>query len=433
MLLALLASSLTAAPPHVADPRAGYDTLINGGYITCGVPAILWNQLIGDATPAFPGRRGANANLPDEVTQTRAPSGVDIVAPNCLACHAGTLLGRRVMGLGNVFVDETEPLADMVGAGRAFLPPGSLRNEVDRWLRPLRVATPRTRLDTIGVSSADDLAATLMAHRDRRTLAWLDDAALPLPDDVDPTPIDVPAWWLARTKSSVFWTGSGRGDRASLMASASLLCTDSAPEAQRIIDAFADVRAYVDTLQPPQWPWSIDDALAERGRAVFTHSCAGCHAKARVVPLARVGTDPQLAQRTASDAAPQLEWFNGSVYGRAAHLEATGGYVAQPLTGVWATAPYLHNGSVPTLVALLDSSLRPRFWHRPRSSMDFDADAVGWKVATAARGKAAERDAWARANLYDTTRPGYSNAGHTFGDALTADERRAVLEYLKTL
>jgi hypothetical protein len=39
----------------------------------------------------------------------------------------------------------------------------------------------------------------------------------------------------------------------------------------------------------------------------------------------------------------------------------------------------------------------------------------------------------ARANLYDTTRPGYSNAGHTFGDALTADERRAVLEYLKTL
>jgi hypothetical protein len=38
-----------------------------------------------------------------------------------------------------------------------------------------------------------------------------------------------------------------------------------------------------------------------------------------------------------------------------------------------------------------------------------------------------------RRKVYDTTRPGHSNAGHTFGDDFTEQERAAVIEYLKTL
>lgn len=121
------------------------------------------------------------------------------------------------------------------------------------------------------------------------------------------------------------------------------------------------------------------------------------------------------------------------MFGKKARLEATDGYVAQPLTGIWATAPYFHNGSVPTLEAVLDSSKRPGFWRRSFSSSDYDPRAVGWRFRARSQGKASVADARERALLYDTTLPGYSNAGHTFGDDLDAGERRAVLEYLKTL
>jgi hypothetical protein len=49
------------------------------------------------------------------------------------------------------------------------------------------------------------------------------------------------------------------------------------------------------------------------------------------------------------------------------------------------------------------------------------------------RGPAAAAPAHERRKVYDTTQPGRSNAGHTFGDDLTEDERRALIEYLKTL
>lgn len=99
--------------------------------------------------------------------------------------------------------------------------------------------------------------------------------------------------------------------------------------------------------------------------------------------------------------------------------------MAPPLDGVWATAPYLHNGSVPTLRALLESSTRPRFWRRDFDSSVYDKEAVGWPYETL--------DSAEDAATYDTTQTGYGNLGHTFGDPLTATERVAVIEYLKTL
>ena len=100
------------------------------------------------------------------------------------------------------------------------------------------------------------------------------------------------------------------------------------------------------------------------------------------------------------------------------------GYVAPPLDGVWATAPYLHNGSIPDLVSLLDPTDRPTVWTRSFSSSAYDYDRVGWPWV---EGEAGEPGA------YDTTALSYSNQGHDFGGALDDTERAAVLEYLKTL
>src|SRR5262249_41189620 len=113
----------------------------------------------------------------------------------------------------------------------------------------------------------------------------------------------------------------------------------------------------------------------------------------------------------------------------------TGGYQAPPLDGVWATAPYFHNGSVPTLYHVLNSKARPKFFTRSYRSDkdDYDEERVGWKGRVLEKGADPKLPAAEQRKVYDTTLPGRGNGGHTYGDDLTDDERRAVIEYLKTL
>ncbi len=98
-------------------------------------------------------------------------------------------------------------------------------------------------------------------------------------------------------------------------------------------------------------------------------------------------------------------------------------YKARPLNGIWATAPYLHNGAVPTLYdLLLPEEERPQTFTVGR--MEFDPVKVGFVHAA--------DDAQAPF-VYDTTLPGNLNTGHNFTSKLTEDERWALVEYLKTL
>jgi mono/diheme cytochrome c family protein len=418
------ASALALLLAQLAVDHPGYQQLVNGSALTCGVPLSIWRAAAGTSKPSFQGRTGTNATLDDTFTAFRAASGIELVAPNCLQCHSGRLLGKRVFGLGNSFVDETVDVSAVARVARPLLPPGALQKELERFLRPLSAVGPHVTTDTVGVSAADDLAAALMAHRDPQTLAWRTPNP-PLPARSTPVPVDIPAWWLARDKRHVFATGIGTGSRATLMAAASLTCTDSVGEAERVIDSFASVPEFVDTIEPPKWPFPVDAALAEQGREVFAHLCITCHHSEEVVPIDDVGTDPLLWQRSTREASTRLTWFNTSVYGRTAHLGTTAGYVAQPLRGVWATAPYFHNGSVPTLAAVLDSTARPTRWSRSMSSTDYDPVNVGWRF-TEERTKRSAR-------VYDTTRPGFGNQGHPFGDRLSPEKRLALLEYLKTL
>ncbi|MCB1811149.1 MAG: hypothetical protein KDK04_05415, partial [Candidatus Competibacteraceae bacterium] len=62
----------------------------------------------------------------------------------------------------------------------------------------------------------------------------------------------------------------------------------------------------------------------------------------------------------------------------------------------------------------------------------FDQQALGWRFSVLEKGKAGVTGN-ARTRVYDTTLPGYSNTGHTFGDVLEDAQRQALLEYLKTL
>jgi hypothetical protein len=105
--------------------------------------------------------------------------------------------------------------------------------------------------------------------------------------------------------------------------------------------------------------------------------------------------------------------------------------MAPPLDGVWASAPYFHNGSVPTLWHVLNPENRPTVWHR--TSTELDASKVGLTVESLEETPKRIRDSSVKRTYFDTRVLGKSASGHDFPLELTADERTAVLEYLKTL
>ena len=124
----------------------------------------------------------------------------------------------------------------------------------------------------------------------------------------------------------------------------------------------------------------------------------------------------------------EREKYDG--FGRALGVQALRAYKSRPLHGIWATPPFLHNGSVPTIYdLLLPEEERPPVF--AVGSRDFDPVKVGYKTAGFDGGF-----------KFDTTLPGNANTGHQFRDdggvgvigrGFSDDERFAIIEYLKVL
>lgn len=210
---------------------------------------------------------------------------------------------------------------------------------------------------------------------------------------------------------------------------------------------FRDIQAYILSLEAPKYPFLVDQALARQGEALFNETCARCHGTYganwtypnRIVPLDVIGTD-----RTRHDGITQKwgNYYNKSWFaheqtpdGKGYPVRPTDGYQAPPLDGIWATAPYFHNGSVPTVYYVLNSKARPRIFTRTyHTDADaYDSAKLGWKVQVLESGASRVLPPIERRKIYDTTQPGRGNGGHTFGDRFSEAERMAVIEYLKTL
>lgn len=431
---------IPAEPQRAGDPTKGYDYLINGGYVTCGLPASIAPG--GSAADRMAGRTGDNTNLPYYWSAAMSREGVKVVSANCLLCHAGKINNQLVVGLGAHDRDFTEDQVSYIELAGGLVSDPTEKAELERFTERMRAIKDYQQTKTVGVNPADSFTAVLMAHRDPVTLAWSDEPVVELPPEIV-VPVDVPPWWRMKKKTSMFYTASGRGDHARIMMAASLLCTEDVAEATKIDEAFIDVRAWIEeSIEAPKYPFAIDMNLATAGKKVFETSCARCHGTygeggsyvTQLVPLADIGTDPMLAQGETEFSARFVEWFAQSFWGQTSRMEPNEGYVAPPLDGIWATAPYLHNGSVPTIAALLDSATRPTYWTRNfTSNSDYDETTLGWRFTTLATGHAGPGSSAQKAKIYDTTELGYTNTGHNFGDDLEPADRQAVLEYLKTL
>jgi hypothetical protein len=189
------------------------------------------------------------------------------------------------------------------------------------------------------------------------------------------------------------------------------------------------VMNYIGSLDPPKYPLPVDQVLAVSGAPIYQAQCAECHAPGgrrtgSVIPLQEIGTDRHRLDMWTPNSVTAYNAYGESYNWKFSGFRKTDGYTAVPLDGIWLTAPYLHNGSVPTLVDLLEpASARPKsFW---RGYDLFDAERVGWVSS----GDEAKRVG----TLLDVTKPGNDNGGHTYGTMLSAEEKRALLEYLKTL
>jgi mono/diheme cytochrome c family protein len=463
---------IPAEPTASGDPEVGRDRLLNGDYMTCGIPYALYataGEVIAGAlggsadAPQVEGRTGNNVGLPFSLNAFTSPEGVEVVNTNCLGCHGGMADGELVLGLGNATADWTADASSMSEA----IPPellatfGLAEAEIaafEKLTGRASMIAEYAQMRTVGNNPAEGLAVVLMVHHDVDTLAWSDEPLSPLEVvDADGEPIaepivtsDPPPWWRAKKKHALFYNGMARGDQRGTMALATSICVDDVGRAQEVDDQFRDIHAFVLSLKAPHYPRRIDADLAEDGRELFEETCAGCHGTYAddpdadgedtypnlILPLDVIGTDPVVANAGVVHAPALVEWYNGSFYGQITRMEPDDpfpGYMPPPLDGIWATAPYLHNGSVPSIELVLDSARRPDVWKRvDTDSANLDEDALGWPWE-ALDVPQAELPEDERKDAYDTSYWSQSNAGHTFGDALTDEERRAVIEYLKTL
>lgn len=431
-----------ATDQRPGDPAAGYDTLVNGGYMSCGIPYSAWRRATqpSESMPTLPNRSAPNSGMPYYLNRHENEQGVEIVSPNCLFCHGSEFNEELIIGLGNETRDFTDDPREFVDAVGSYVSGESETAAWQEWAEVITTMAPYMMTETVGVNPAPNVTLILMAHRHPETLEWYEKPRIEPPPE-RPLPVSVPPWWRMSKKNAMFYNAMGRGDHARFMMMKSLVCTDSVEEAEAIDAKFADVRAYIASLEAPDYPFDIDEELADRGRMIFEERCASCHGTYGnednypnlVIDLETVGTDPAYARQAHGESDRFMRWFNQSWYGEISQARPAPGYIAPPLDGIWATAPFLHNGSVPTLRALLDSSERPAYWLHPSGSPRFDEEAVGWKYREPDHGKNGATDEKQRKRIYDTTLPGHSNAGHTFGDPLDDAQRQALLEYLKSL
>jgi hypothetical protein len=299
---------------------------------------------------------------------------------------------------------------------------------------------------TNGTTNAVMFGVALMRHRS----ADLSIVQRPPRLDLVHHDMDAPAWWHYRKRRSLYADGFAPQGHRMLMQF--LLVKENGPGRFREWEEeFRDIEAWIESLEPPAWPWPVDAPVAARGRGVFERHCASCHGTYgpggaypdRIVDIGEVGTDrvrfDALSRRERRDL--NTSWFGhfGDGWGEHAaaqeEREAPAGYVAPPLDGIWATAPYFHNGSVPTLWHVLHPAARPTVWKRTPTG--YDRARVGLEVEELAalprQPDGGPPTSAERRRHFDTSKPGKSAVGHDFADALDDGEKAAVLEYLKTL
>jgi len=262
-------------------------------------------------------------------------------------------------------------------------------------------------------------------------------AVLKMPDDGTIGTTDLPQTWNQAVRRDMWLHWDANNNKIEQRNYAAAMAVGATPYSV-IPAAFQRTTDFLWYLRPPKFPLPVDAAKAAHGKMVFDQNCATCHSFTRRVPNATAGQhgkgvgepcdDANLGtdrHRWASFDQKLVDAFHQIAEAPFRFLAYTkwDNYANVPLDGVWARAPYLHHGAVPTLWDLLQTpDKRPKTFYRGYNVLD------PVKVGYVTEGADAQKEGW----LYNTAEAGNGNSGHLYGTTLPDAEKWALIEYLKT-
>lgn len=434
---------------NTAEETFKYGSL--GNEQTDGIPYWIWLVLPRMFPDKLPGSGGyASLGLVWEegrempVGLSKKTIGFDRVALNCAFCHSATYRARP----------EDKPTIVPAGPSHQFDP--------QAYVRFLYACASDPRFNADNIMKEIDYAYKLSAVertlyryvlipqtkkallKQKEQFAWMDlrpnwgrgriDPFNPIKFGILKQPMDdtignsdmVPIWnQKARAGMALHWDGLNTSEDEVVLSSA---IGDGATRKYMERDNLKQMQDWIANVQAPKYPFTINQDLAAKGDAIYKRDCASCHSAGgentgKILPVETTGTDRHRTDMWTAEAANAYNNYDGGYWGFKNFQKKTG-YVSVILDGVWLRAPYLHNGSVPTLADLFETpDKRPKlFW---RGYDVYDQDKIGF-VTT---GDEAVR----LGSKFDTAEAGNSNAGHLWGTTLSADEKKSLIEFLKTL
>jgi hypothetical protein len=470
---------------------------------------------------------GGSGQLPMTMTQTRNADGTwtGQIGITCSICHSGQV-GTVEDGPGLGPLNGNNGLTDVNLLLTEF---GNQNNGFALMsLNRVRGSGNITNFQLFGLLTAFDFETTLPGMLANPEF-WL---------SANTGSEDPPNWWNLGHRPAKFYDAGMSSDSTRIELSW-YMPGAATPNFQEGYDWILEheyaANTFMLSLRSPAYPMEVDTRLAKKGSRLFHRlnlwdperanpvpapeqlgngSCASCHGAyskrfvrskkylaspvlsgiaANVTPIEIINTDPARMEGNseAVEQAADASWFTYNGQDGCAEKYNLIGYLAQPLHGVWASAPYFHNGAVPDVWGVLDSTSRPLFWRRISKpardgfvmgyetdlAIAYDPVRMGWKyddlqcgdqgltpylecdpsdpyatpffqtmlslmsangslfwnVVGGITAPSLTNDQIEDRKIYNTRMYSQSNTGHEFTDVLTDEERAAIIEYLKTL
>lgn len=383
--------------------------------------------------------------------------GFEVGALGCVACHSGKAAGQFYIGLGNKNIDVSQIGKDAAKIEKIFSK--SLSHQVINFKqREIRKEINRSAIDFAERLADPDFTNLTQGLVPTSMIRWwfFNIAGEPLPQNSRRGAVKVPQLWGYGLKRKVgqFSDGFGNGERPGWGLAVELTGGQSVENIREMEPKIEKAEQLLELLLPPQYPFPINHSLAHRGKLIFQKNCTGCHGHynrdlsnnpiyqaPKHIPIEKVKTDSDRLLANTEEFKRLVKENPLSDLLDYTPLADQPGYFAPRLEGVWARFPYLHNGSVPHLHALLSPpSERPKIFSLKDAGerYRFDPETLGLTIPEFSSNQYHEmmEDFFEdRRWVYNTRLEGQSNQGHFFGfmKDFSEQDKKEIIEYLKTL
>lgn len=365
----------------------------------------------------------------------------------CVGCHSGRAAGRFFVGANNKKID--------VGTV------GRLAQKVQKpymWTRHLRPEYQRDLIDqamgfTKILANPNWMNLTQGLVPVSNVWQWFyTQQGLTPPEKPNRGQVKPAHLWGYKEKraAGLFSDGFGDGEKAGWAAAVEITAGQTPEVVRGYYHKIEELEHQFEKLLPPPYPFKVNDVLAAKGKEVFVQTCSGCHGtyerdedgfpifkKPIHIPVTEVGTDTDRLDTVTDEFRALVKKSPLNDIIRITNLGR--GYFAPRLEGIWSRFGYLHNAAIPNVASLLTPpDQRPTVWslHDAGELYRFDQSRLGLTTpvpGTTDHAKLLQQGKDGKRDVYYTGRVGHSNQGHPFGTDLPAEDKLALIEYLKTL